>query len=91
MDKGFLMQLDALGETSKTFRIDIWGKNLASSHEIVDNFSMFRRMLWHFAKSIENGLPAVPPEDTLHTMRLLMAARIARSEKRRVFLNEIQI
>ena len=60
-----------------------------SSHEIVDNFSMFRRMLWHFGQSIKNAKPAMNPETTLDIMRILMAGRMAQKEKRKVLLDEI--
>jgi predicted dehydrogenase len=91
MDDGSLMQLDALGQSHRTFRIDIWGTEGCSSHEITDNFSMFRRMLWNFAESIKTGNPAIPPQDTIDTMRLLIAGKTAYTEGREVFINEIQV
>lgn len=91
MADGSLLQLDSLGESPATFRVDIWGTEFASSHDIRDNFSMFRRMLWHFARSIETNKPAIPPQHTIDLMRLMIAGRIALSEKRKVSLDEIQI
>lgn len=91
MDDGSLLQLDALGEVPKCFRIDIFGDRKISFHEISDNFSMFRRTLWHFCQSINNGRPAIDPQQTLDIMRLLIAGKLAQLEKRKVFLNEIQI
>ncbi len=91
LDDGSLFQIDALGESPKTFRVDIFGTKMISSHEITDNFSMFRRMLWHFSESIRSGRPTIAVEDTLQIMRVLIAGKIARSERRKVFINEIQI
>jgi hypothetical protein len=91
LDDGCLLQVDALGECPKTFSIDIWGDKNRSSHEIVDNFSMFRRMLWHFAQSIKNTKPAMNPETTLNIMRILIAGRISQKHKRKVLLNEIEL
>ena len=91
MDDGSLLQLDSLGQSYKTFRIDFWGTNGVSSHEITDNFSMFRRTLWHFAESIRTGVPAIPPQETIDIMRLLIAGVIAHSERREVYIHDIQI
>lgn len=91
MDDGLLVQLDALGEAGRCFRIDIFGTKKITSHEITDNFTMFRRTLWHFIQSIKTGVPAIEPDHTLTVMRLLIAGRLARSERRKVLLNEIHI
>jgi len=91
MDDGALLQLDALGECFRTFRVDFWGTEKNSSHEIVDNFSMFRRTLWHFGESIRTGCPAIPPPQTIDIMRLLIAGRRAHSENREVRLDDVTI
>jgi predicted dehydrogenase len=91
MSDGSLLQIDALGDAPKTFRIDIWGARQCSTHEITDNFSMFRRLLWHFAQMIKTAKPPIDPADTLNVMRTLIAGRISASEKRAVLLDEIQI
>lgn len=91
MDDGSLVQLDALGDVGRCFRVDIFGTGKITSHEITDNFSMFRRLLWHFIQSIGTGTPAIDAEDTLSVMRLLMAGRKARAEERKVLLNEIPV
>jgi hypothetical protein len=91
LDDGCLLQIDALGECPKTFRIDIWGDQVRSSHEIADNFTMFRRMLWGFTQSLQTGNPAINPQATIDIMRILIAGRIAANEKRKVMLDEIQL
>jgi predicted dehydrogenase len=91
MDDGSLVQIDSLGDCPKTFRIDLWGTKCISSHEILDNFTMFRRMLWHFSESIKNGQPAIPVLDNLEIMRILIAGRTAQAEERKVLLDEIEI
>jgi len=91
MEDGSLIQIDSLGESPKTFRVDIWGAKAVSSHEITDNFSMFRRMLWHFARLLRTGKTSIDPQETIDIMRLLIAGNIAHSEKRRVNLDEIRI
>ena len=91
MQGGPLIQIDALGECARTFRLDFYGTRQNSSHDITDNFSMFRRMLWHFHRAVLTGKPAIDPRETLGIMRMLMAGRISRQENRRVFLDEIRV
>lgn len=91
IDGGPLIQIDTLGESPLTFRIDIWGTHSSSSHDITDNFSMFRRMLWHFCRSIKTGVSAISPDETCGIMRTIMAGKISRQEKRKVYLDELPV
>jgi len=89
--EGILIQIDCLGAAPRTFSIEIFGKEQRVSAEITDNFSMFRRALWHFHDSMKTGTPAIEPAQTILLMRILMAGRMAMKEKRKVMLDEIQI
>jgi hypothetical protein len=91
LDDGVLIQIDALGECARTFHLELYGTHRTGAFDITDNFSMFRRMLWQFAESIRTGRPAIPPDRTIEIMRTLIAGRMARSENREVFLNEITL
>ena len=88
---GSLIQIDCLGAAARTFSIEIFGKDQRGSAEITDNFSMFRRALWHFHDSMQSGIPAIDPEQTIRLMRILIAGRKAISENRKVMLDEIGI
>ncbi|MGA3090318.1 MAG: Gfo/Idh/MocA family oxidoreductase [Terriglobales bacterium] len=91
LDDGVLIQIDALGDCARTFHVELFGTKRTGAFDITDNFSMFRRMLWEFVRSIRTGQPAIPPERTLEIMRVLIAGRKARKENREVLLNEIQL
>jgi hypothetical protein len=91
LDDGVLIEIDALGESPRTFHLELFGTQRTGAFDIFDNFSMFRRMLWQFAESIRTGQPAIPPERTLEIMRILIAGRIAGRENREVLLNEITL
>jgi predicted dehydrogenase len=91
MNDGVLLQIDALGDCARTFHIEIFGTKRTGAYDIVDNFSMFRRTLWQFLESIREGKPAIPPERTLEVMRVLIAGRISKKEKREVSLDEISL
>jgi predicted dehydrogenase len=91
MDDGTLVLVDALGDVPKTFKVDLYGTERISSHEIEDNFSMFRRMLWSFEAMVRTGKPPIPPERTLDIMRVLVAGQRSRIEDRRIRLDELGI
>lgn len=91
LESGALLQIDALDECARTFHIEIFGTQRNGAYDITDNFSMFRRTLWEFFESIRTGQPAIPMERTLELMRVLIAGRISRKEKREVALDEISL
>jgi predicted dehydrogenase len=88
MSDGLPVYIDAMGMVPKIFRVDIVGEKRVSTHEVSDNFSMFRRMLWHFAEMIRTGKSVIPACRTLDIMKVLIAGRLSRSERRTVSLDE---
>lgn len=85
------IQIDALGNVPKIFKIDVIGNKKTSTYEITDNFSMFRRMLWHFAFMIETEKPPIPPHQTLDIIKILIAGNLSRKEEREVLLDEFDV
>lgn len=88
---GSLIQIDCLGAAPRTFHIEVFGTKQRGSAEITDNFSMFRRALWHFHDSMKTGTPAIDPAQTIRLMRILIAGRKAMDGNRKVMLDEIRI
>jgi predicted dehydrogenase len=82
--------LDALGDVPKTFQVDLWGTDRRSSHEITDNFTAFRRTLWHFVEMVRMGTPAIDPAETLRLMRVLRAGRRALRDGQAVSLDDVK-
>ena len=91
MSDGTLFQLDALGDVPLTFRVDVWGSEKRSTHEITDNFSAFRRTLSHFVEMIRTGTPPIEPDETLRVMETIIAGRRALAEDRPVALDEVDV
>ena len=89
MDDGSLFQIDALGDIGMCFRIDFFGTRKITSHEITDNFTMFRRMMYHFIRMVETGSPSIDPSHTIDTMRLMMAGVQALADGREVPVHDI--
>jgi hypothetical protein len=86
-----LFQIDALGKVAPVFQVDLFGTRTSSSHTVRDNFTMFRRMLWHFCRSVRTGEPPFDPRETVTAMRILMAGEQSIIEKRRVYLEEVHV
>lgn len=89
LEDGALIQIHNLGNIFHPFKLEFIGTKKMVSFEIKDNFSMFRRTLWHFIQQVKTGEKAIPPETTMMLMRLLIAGQIAIKEKRKVFLDEL--
>lgn len=75
LEGGGLFEVDCLGEAPRVFRLELFGADDASRHEITDNYTMFRRMLLRFRAMVEDGRPPVPPDEVLDVMRVLVAGR----------------
>jgi predicted dehydrogenase len=88
---GPLLQVDALGEVAPVFQFDLFGTAASSTHAIRDNFTMFRRTMWHFCEAVSAGSPPFDPLETVMAMRILIAGERSRNEKRRVYLEEIDV
>jgi len=86
-----LIYIDALGSSAKTLQFDFWSDQKRFHAEANDNFSMFRRLLADFIKMIRTGKPTIEPGLVINTMRVLMAANLARKENRVVEIDEIAI
>jgi predicted dehydrogenase len=90
-EDGVLFQLDALEDCPSTFHLELFGTERTAVFDITDNFSMFRRMLWEFSHSIQTGIPAIPVQRTLDSMRVLIAGRMSAEQKREVSLDEVTL
>ena len=88
-DDGTLVLIDALGDVPKTFRVDVFGTQRVSYSEITDNFGMFRRMLWEFARMVQTGRPTIPPHETIQSIRLMIGGCRAIQEHKTVLVDEI--
>ena len=80
LNDGTLFQLDALGQVPKVFQLDMFGSAVHAQVHLADNFSAFRRTLWHFMEMVRTGQPTIPPHETLHLMHVLQAGRRALTE-----------
>jgi len=84
-----LIYIDALGEAPKTFQFDFWSQKKRFHAEINDNFSMFRRTMFHFINMIRTKKPSIAPSQVINIMKVLIAANISQNENRMVRLDEI--
>ena len=86
-----LIYIDALGDAPKTFQFDFWSDKKRFHTEVTDNFSMFRRTIFHFIKMIRTKKPSIDPNLIISIMKVLIAANNSKNENREVKLNEIII
>jgi hypothetical protein len=86
-----LFQLDALGETVKTFQFDVFGEKGRFHAELTNNFSAFRRTLFHFFEMVKYEKPVIEPTLTISIMKVLIAFSLSKKENRLVKLEEIYV
>jgi hypothetical protein len=86
---GSIIQIDALGPVVKTFQVDFFGSAGRFHAELNDNFTAFRRTLFHFFKMIRSGKPSIEPANTISIMKVILAYRMSVLEKRTVQIKEI--
>ncbi|SDK80341.1 Predicted dehydrogenase [Modicisalibacter muralis] len=77
MSDGTPVVIDALHEAPKIFRVEAFGTQKISSHDITDNFSMFRRLLWEFWSMIRHKRPPYSPKCTVDVISTLIAGKQA--------------
>jgi len=83
---GAVILIDSLGAVPKLFSFDFIGTERISHHHVSDNFSMFRRTLWHFATMVKSGVSPIAPVDAIESWRILIAGRQALRTRTRVEL-----
>lgn len=87
MSDGTPVVIDALREVPKIFRVEAFGTQKISSHDITDNFSMFRRLLWEFWGMIRLKRPPYPLECTVDVISTLIAGKQALQAKSEVAID----
>ncbi|WP_342473017.1 Gfo/Idh/MocA family oxidoreductase [Metasolibacillus sp. FSL H7-0170] len=88
-ESGLTWTINTLGNSVKTFNIEIWSECKRATVEIQDNFSMFRRMLYRFVKLVEENKVIYNPENTLISIALLIAGKISRENDKKIILDEL--
>ena len=73
-ENGVPFHLDCLGSVGKTFHLSVFGERNHCHFDLHDNFSAFRRTLKQFYSMVRTGAPPIDPTETIHIMRLLIAA-----------------
>jgi hypothetical protein len=91
MSDGVKVEINAMGNVPKIFRVDVMGEKLISTHEVSDNFSMFRRTLWHFAEMINTKRAVIPWQNTLNMMKILIAGNLSAQSGKEIKLTDITI
>lgn len=77
MSDGMSIVIDALHETPKILRAEFFGSAKITCHDISDNFSMFRRLLWEFWGMVRHQRPPYSPQCTIDTIGTLIAGKQA--------------
>jgi hypothetical protein len=89
--QGYQVSLHCLLGAPKTFFFEAWSEADRLSAEVTDNFSAFRRTIFHFQKMVLTKEPPFDPEDCINSMKILVAGEKSITEKREVRLLELEV
>lgn len=89
LDDDTVVEISCLGAVPKTFRVDFFGCDRATTHDLVDNFTAFQRTIARFVNMVRTGTPAIPVDDTLDVIRTILAGRAALDLGRAVRLADL--
>ena len=71
------MTIDCLGPGPRRFDLGIAGEKGRLDVDLADNFGAFRRLLEAFLGQVRSGRPAIPVDQTLASLRTIIAGLAA--------------
>jgi len=77
LDDDSMIDVVCLGAAPKTFRLDLFGSERVTSHDLADNFTAFSRTIAAFLRMVRDRQPSIPPEDTIAVVETVLAGRRA--------------
>lgn len=89
LSDGTYFQIDALGPDVITFSFDVYGTGRCEKFEIRDNFSAFKRCMYHFVNQVKSKKPVIDPKSVELSILTLIAGKKSRELGEKVFLNEL--
>lgn len=81
-DDGALAEIHCLGDTAPGFFLNVTTATSRYEVSLADRFTGFRRMLEHFVRMVETGVPPVDPAATMVVHEILMQGRTTPTERR---------
>jgi predicted dehydrogenase len=90
-DDGSILHVDALHESSFVLDLAVYTDQRAETVQLRDNFTAFRRTLYHFIQQVRNGAPAISPETTILSIKTVAAGCRALEEGDRIGIEDVTI
>lgn len=90
MDDGSTLLIENHGAVGPLFNVSVIGTGKASTHDLRDNFSSFRRLLTDFERMIREGEPPIPPRDVAASIRTLIAGKAAEAGGKAILILPVE-
>ena len=84
LSNGVPARFDAIGDGPFVLDLSLYTDETIAEVEFRDNFTAFRRTLYHFIEQIRTGTPAIPPETTINVVETVIAGMKACERGQRV-------
>jgi len=86
-----IFNIDTIPHGKNIFQLSFYTDKRHMSVELRDNFSAFRRLLFHFLRQVETGRPAIPPAETINVVKSIIAGRMALNENKKVYIKNLEL
>ena len=73
------IQIDALGDVSRLFHLEVIGEHGRTSVDLLDNFSAFKTTIAVFLDMVRSRRPVIPAVDTWRSVSTIIAGQEATS------------
>jgi hypothetical protein len=75
MENGLLATVHIFKDISPTFQLSLFGRDGWQQVEIKNSYSMFKENINEFIRSVQDGQPRLPFENTENIIRTLIGAK----------------
>lgn len=85
-----VIHIDAIHDAAFSFDLSLFTNQRTDNIKLRDNFTAFRRTIYHFIQQIISGEPSISPETTITAVETIIAGCQSLREGRRVEIDEIR-
>jgi hypothetical protein len=82
--------LDAIHDAAFSFDLSLYTDQRTANIKLRDNFTAFRRTMYHFIQQVRSGEPSISPKTTITAVETIIAGCQSLREGRRVEIDEIR-
>lgn len=84
-----VFNIDMISNEKNLFQLSFYTDKEHFFVELQDNFTAFRRLLFHFLRQVKTGQPSIPPVDTINVVKIIIAGRLSLKKDKKIYIDEL--